>query len=225
MRASALLAALQLSDSMFPSGAYAHSSGLEALVADGEVEGVADVRALLRVHLRRRLALGDLPALLAAHAAAAAPDLALLAAVDAALTAVRLAREERAASSRVGRRLAFEAGRLAPHPALDLLAAGELDANAAVALGAAALAMGIDAQEAALLACYQFGASLVSAGLRLLRMGHGDAQAILRDCRPDMEGAVRVAGTVSWRELRPSTPQLDAAAARHERASVRLFAS
>lgn len=225
MTPAALLAALQLGDSLFPSGAFAHSGGLETLVADGEVRDAAGVRALLRSHLRHRMARAELPALLAAHAAAAAGDLGLVAGIDRALTSVKLAREERDASSRVGRRIAIEAARLAPHPALELLAAGDCPANAAVALGVAALAMRIEAPEAALLCCYTFGAGLVSAAMRLMRMGHGEAQAVLRECRPDMERAVSAAAAVSWRDLGPFTPQLDVAAARHERAVARLFAS
>jgi urease accessory protein len=214
-----------LGDSLFPSGAYAQSSGLETLVADGEIGDVARLRALLRSHLRERLALADLPALLAAHAAAAAGDLPLLAEVDRSLTAVKLAREERDASSRVGRRMAIEVGRLHPHAALEALAEGQSPANAAVALGVAAFALGIDAPEAALLACYTFGAGLMAAAMRLMRLGHGEAQSILRDCRPDMELAVVTAKAIPWRQLRPFTPQLDVAAARHERAEARLFAS
>jgi urease accessory protein UreF len=40
-----------------------------------------------------------------------------------------------------------------------------------------------------------------------------------------MEAAVRCAQAADWRDPRPCTPQLDVAAARHERAAARLFAS
>lgn len=225
----AFLAALQLGDSLFPSGAFTQSSGLEALVADGEVADVEGLRALLRTHLRCRLAAADLPVLLAAHAAAAAGDLDTVLEADRMLAAVKLVGEERAASARMGRRVAIEAARMAPEPALLAFVAavreGRSPGNAAVAQALAAQAMGIDAPAAALVACYSFAAALVSAALRLMRVGHGDAQALLRDCRPDMAVAVAAALAADWRDPRPCTPQLDVAGARHERALARLFAS
>jgi urease accessory protein len=225
----AFLAALQLGDSLFPSGAFTQSSGLETLVADGEVTGAAGLRALLRTHLRHRMARADLPILLAAHAAASAADLDAILEADRLLAAVKLSREERSASTRMGRRIAIEAARLAPGPALvaylEAIREGRAPGNAAVAQGVAAEAMGIPAAGAALLACYSFGAGLVSAALRLMRIGHGDAQAILRDCRTDMAAAVAAAQAADWRDPRPCAPQLDIAGARHERAAARLFAS
>jgi urease accessory protein len=230
MEPAALLAALQLGDSLFPSGAFAQSAGLETLVADAEVRDAAGLGALLRTHLRDRLARADLPVLLAAHAAAAAGVLDTVREADRLLVAVKLAREERVASTRMGRRIAIEAARLAPDAAVlaqyvETVAGGHSPGNAAVALGLAAQAMGIPAREAALLACYSFGSSLVSAALRLMRVGHGDAQAVLREGRPDMEAAVRCALAADWRDSRPCTPHLDVAGARHERAVARLFAS
>src|SRR4030081_1329379 len=105
MKATPLLAALQLGDSSFPSGAFTQSHGLETLVADGEVTSAADVEAVLAAHLSHRLARADLPALLASHRAATGPDLDQLEKIDEALTAVKMTREERQASARMGARL------------------------------------------------------------------------------------------------------------------------
>jgi len=61
--------------------------------------------------------------------------------------------------------------------------------------------------------------------LRLLRIGHGEAQGVLRRSHAVIERAVDDAETVPWNELRPFAPRLDLATARHERSSARLFAS
>src|ERR1700694_1517301 len=103
-----MLAALQLGDSTFPSGAFTQSYGLATLVAERAVTGAADVEAVLAAHLRHRLAKADLPALLAAHRAATETDLDLVLRIDSALTAVKMTREERQASHRMGARLISE---------------------------------------------------------------------------------------------------------------------
>jgi urease accessory protein len=227
--ASPFLAALQLGDSLFPSGAFSHSYGLEALVADGIVCDASSLGLLLGVQLREKMAVADLPALLAAHEAAGRGDEERPVQVDRALTAVKLAREDREGSARVGRRLLAECARLAPSRALSAhlrsVERGEAPGNSAVALGLATQSMGVEAPDAALVACYSFCSSVVSAAMRLLRIGHGETQAVLRSCHPVMVAAVERARRTPWTEMAPSTPELDVAYARHERAEARLFAS
>jgi urease accessory protein len=143
---------------------------------------------------------------------------------------VKLAREERAASRQVGRRLLAEGLRLAPqHSGLSQVGAeaerGTAHGNAAVAFGLAAQALGLPAEPAALVSAYAFSAGLVSAAMRLARLGHGEAQAVLLHARPDMARSLDIARTVPWDELAPFTPQLDIACARHERLGARMFAS
>src|ERR1700687_6187914 len=142
MKASPLLAALQLGDSAFPNGAFTQSYGLETLVAERAVSSASDVEAVLSSHLRHRLAKSDLPALLAAHRAATNTDVDMVIRIDAALTAIKMTREERQASHRMGARLMTKARRLAPHPILE-----SSPENAAVAFALAGLALGRSARE------------------------------------------------------------------------------
>jgi urease accessory protein len=198
-------------------------------VADGIVRDASSLGLLLGVQLREKMAVADLPALLAAHGAAERGDERGPMLVDRALTAVKLAREDRVGSARVGRRLLVECARLAPSRALAAhlraVERGEAPGNSAVALGLATQSMGVEAPDAALVACYSFCSSAVSAAMRLLRIGHGEAQAVLRSCQPVMAAAVERARRTPWTEMVPCTPQLDVASARHERADARLFSS
>ena len=186
---------------------------------------------MLAAHLRHRLARADLPALLAAHAAAAAGDVGLLPEIDTALTAVKLTREERQASVRTGTRVYAEAERLAAisSPRTRGEVGGGIalyrPGNAAVAFALAGHALGLSARESALTYAYGFASGMVSASLRLLRIGHGEAQAVLRRSHVGIEQAPDVAGTIPWDALCPSAPGLDLASARHERLPARLFAS
>jgi urease accessory protein len=237
----AWLAALQLADSQFPSGAFTQSHGLEALAADGLLGSREALVAVLEMSLRERLATADLPALLAAHSAAEGLVHAEVCEIDRLLTATKLAREEREASVRVGKRIATEAARLAaptqPSPAsgggemaalyiyIEAINGAATPGNASVAQGVAAAAMNIPARIAALGACHSLCTSLVSAAMRLTRLGHGDAQAALRQAQPAMAEAVAIAERLDWRMMRSSCFQLDIAMARHEGAQARMFAS
>jgi urease accessory protein len=195
------------------------------------VTSAADVEAVLAAHLRHRLARADLPALLAAHRAATDADLEQLAKIDEVLTAVKMTREERQASARVGARLHAEATRLSALSSprtrgeVGRGVASYQPGNAAVAFALAGHALGLSARESALTYAYSFTSGLVSASLRLLRIGHGEAQAVLRRSHARIEQAVEDAGFIPWDALCPSAPGLDLASARHERLPARLFAS
>jgi urease accessory protein len=222
----ARLAMLQLADSAFPSGAYTLSHGLETLVAEGLVRDAGELAAALEVALVSRLGRADLPALLAAwDATHIAPAIA----VDRRLTAAKLSREEREASARVGRRLAVEVERLAPSPMLEAfvraIEEGVTPGNSAVALGLAARAMAIPRREAALMAGYSFANGFLSSALRLGRIGHGEAQRLLREAGPAIVEAVDRAEATDPDDLFSCAPMFDVALARHETAPVRLFAT
>ena len=100
---------LQLSDSAFPSGRYTLSYGLEPLLQDGlltaPAAGAALV-ALLADTIRFGVAPSDGLALACSHRAVgldASADLELITEVDHRLTAVKIPREARQASTRTGR--------------------------------------------------------------------------------------------------------------------------
>lgn len=225
----ALLATLQMADSQFPSGAFSLSHGLETLVDRGVVRDADGVMQALRVSLRRRLAPTDLCALLGAHASATDGSLVAAFDIDEVLSAVKLPREEREASCRVGRRLARELARLGGGDLglgyLEAVETGGTPGNAAVAFGVGAQGMGVDARAAALACCHGFAAGFAGAAMRLGLIGHGAAQATIRSAQVDMAAAVEVASALPWREMASSGFLLDVAMAAHERAEVRMFAS
>jgi len=223
------LAALQLSDSLFPSGAFTLSSGLETMVADGVVAGPAQLAEALELLLDERLGWCDLPATLAAHDAWHAHDAAAVELIDGQLSAAKLPREEREGSERTGRRLALEVNRLLSDPVLEKwlssVAAGRSPGNLAVAQGVAGAALGIDRRQTAVLAGYNFAAAFMGAAMRLTRIGHGSVQALLLGARAAILRAVDLAEQGDWASPAPSTPQADIASARHEVAEARMFGS
>ncbi len=227
------LAALQLADSFFPTGLYAHSQGLEAMAARGWVRSAEDVRRYLDGLLDWAVMPSDGAALLDAHAAAEAGRTEEIAAVDRRLDAMKLPSELRAASRSTGRRILDEAASAGlssgPAPVFDdyrrLVEDGRAPGSAAVALGAAAWAAGIPAQDGLAVFCHGWAVGLLGAAQRLLGVTHTEAQRILRSLHGrivESGGELRGGGR---RGMTAFSPWADIASMMHEHDDVRMFAS
>ena len=231
-----LLTALQLADSFFPSGMYAHSHGLEAMVRRGLVQNPTDVAEFLENQFNWTVMLSDGVALLESCRAAAQGDLSQIVAIDELLLAMKAPTELRNASTQLGLRLLSEAGKrasLPPHPLLAeytrLVRAGNYSGhapgNGAVALGVVGQALGVDAAATLMVLCHSYAVSVLGAASRLIPFAHTDAQAILRCLHPLLE---RLSGEIwqrHWSEMWAFSPELDLAAMNHEGDEVRFFAS
>ena len=99
-----LLRLMQLTDSMFPMGAFVHSNGLETYTDAKAVRSIADLKALIKVRLEAA-GESDLVFVKEALQAAENSDLAELLELDEMLSAFRTAYEARLASIKVGRQL------------------------------------------------------------------------------------------------------------------------
>ncbi len=225
---AAFLSALQLSDTFFPTGLYTLSHGFEAFV-QAKLVSKADVEALLRDYLEQVLGPADGVALSNAHRAAEARDLGRLLEIDRRLFALKLVREPREASRRVGKRILTTAIALVPERLLaDYRAAVEAGAgpgNAAVALGAAAAILGIPRKEAVLIELYTFATSILGAAMRLIRLDHEEAQVILGRVKPLMVRVAEENMDRSPSEMRAFAPLIDIMGMAHERATIRMFIS
>jgi urease accessory protein len=175
-RSASFLAALQLADSFFPSGTYAHSQGLEGMATRGWVGNADD----LEEHLRNLLTWSILPcdgvALLNSHRAARDADLTTLADIDWRLHAMKLPEELRQASCHSGRRILDETGPLLEGRSgyrvhgefRQLVMDRETPGTGAVALGVASCAAGIDPDSTLLMFCHSFAVGALGAAQRLL---------------------------------------------------------
>ncbi len=222
------LTALQLSDSFFPTGMYTLSHGLEAFVQAGLI-AKGNLETLLQDYLENLLGPADGVALSRAHQAIEDRDLRRLMEIDRHLFAMKLVREAREASRRVGKRIVTTACHLTPNGHLEdfrtAIDAGASPGTSAVALGAVAAAFGIGRKEAMLIQLYGFTASLLGAAMRLIRLGHEEAQAILGRLRPQIVRVVQENMEKSLEEMRAFAPLIDIMGMAHERARIRLFIS
>ena len=229
-----LAALLQTADSLFPTGAYAHSGGLETLAASGVVSDASSLAAFLRGRIVPMLGQYELPYLGFALAAAGAGDLAALAALDREFGAGKLPREAREASVQIGnQRLRMLARAGSPANAGGgtaeafgaAVARGEADGHAAVVCGLQAHCQG--APVAAAMTAYFYGSlsGYCSAALKLIRIGQEGCQGVLSETLALTPATVAHALMVPREEAGWCDPALEIAAARHERAFARLFIS
>ena len=220
---------LQSSDSMFPTGAYAHSYGMEGAVQDGLIKDIADFRAFINDMVSPGLEKLELPAAAAAFTAAQDADLARLCELDQRYGAMKPSRELREATARTGRQrllLNLEiAGEPFWHDIEQARLAKRLEAYEPIVLGTQGALGQMPLDDTLGLAFYHGLTPFVNAALKLVRMGQLACQKILSEALAQTAEVVDKAKQISIEEMGWICPALDISSARHERAFSRLFIS
>jgi urease accessory protein len=227
---SATLALLQLGDSLFPSGAFAHSYGLEQLAREHVIGTPEDLRRFVESLLRQTLAPCDAVAALRAFEAAKTNDVASVIDADRALLRTKAAFELRAASLAMGRRLLDEVSAHVEAPFLheyaSLVKADRSLGTQPVTFGVVCAALEVaDAESVVASLLLVSVTAILQASMRLLPISHRDVQATLHHLRPVIATLASSVVTGDSRPLRSFQPLQDVASMRHEAASARLFAS
>jgi urease accessory protein len=215
---------LQVNDSQFPSGAYAHSLGLEELVQRGVVSKAEELGEFLHRQIVPGLLAFELPFLAQAHAAGAAGNMDTLLAMDRELDAWKLAAELRAASRRLGSRRLALVRRLAPAALLDTYAESGAPCHHLIVC-----ALELRATPAAAAQCafaYQTLSGYAYAAMKLMRLGQETAQTLVRGAMAAMVPHLTFGpATVNGARTGWFNPLLEIASMRHARATERLFIS
>lgn len=209
---------LQSADSLFPTGAYAHSLGFEQSVQ----LGASDLGVYLRERTLPALREFELPYLRFCYDAAQSRDLALLRELNAEIGATKLARETREASRQLGGRRLTALRIVFPEaPLLDALP----DAHhlTICALQAAVIGAPLDAALAAYY--YQSIAAIGAAALKLIRIGQEGVQRALAGANRQAASVIGASRLIPREPAGWFDPLLEIAAMRHERAEERLFIS
>lgn len=222
------LSSLQLADSFFPSGLYALSYGLEAFAQAGLLKP-ARLEGLLTDYLRHGVGPADGAALACAHRAAETGALEIAAEADVRLTSVKLSREAREISQRIGRQLLRTAGQVFGGALLyayaEQVSRGAAPANHAVVLGLTMAVLHIRRERALAGELYTFAASAIGSAVRLAVIDHRFAQTVLHALKPVIAEVAHIHCESRVRDIASSTPLIDIMAMRHERAELRLFMS
>jgi len=220
---------LQITDSLFPSGAFAHSYGLEGLLERNGGVDVATWRAILAEIWSTHLLRSDGLLGLRAHRAMIAGDLARVCDADRELHAMKLPRELRAASTSTGRAFLAEASAAFSIPDVGALCeqveAGTSPGNHAIVFQAVAAVLGADEHESLVTWGYQTMAQMTAALLRLGGLGHRAATSLIAGLQPVVEDGARRVLDLDPGDVASFAPLLEIASMRHERQYSRLFRS
>lgn len=220
---------LQTADSFYPTGAYAHSLGLEGLVQSGVVRDRDTLRTFLLEYALPALARTDLP--LAAQAWAAAgvePDWARLRELCFLGAALRGAREPREASRAIGRQRLALAATLRGGFAAEFnrrAVEGDWPAPACVAAVVEGRTLGAPLEAVLAAMVYAAAAGFIAASIKLLRLGQNACQTLLAEALAQTPALIADALALDAADIGAFNPWWDIAAARHETADFRLFIS
>lgn len=220
---------LQAADTMYPTGSYAHSFGLEGLVQAGAVADLPALRTFLLEHALPLLARTELPLAAEAWSAAGEPaDWDRLERTCRLAGAIRGAREPREASEAIGRQRLELAERLHGGLAAEFnrrAEAGGWPRPACVASAIEGRMAGAPCGAVLAGLVYGSAAALLAAAVKLLRLGQNAIQALLAEAMGRTPALAEIALALPLDAIGGFHPWWDIAASRHETADGRLFIS
>jgi urease accessory protein len=229
MTNSPLLSLLQLSDPTLPIGGFAHSAGLETYVQYGIVNDKKTAGNFIVAQLRQNLFYTDAAFVSLAYEAAMKNDEETLLQLDAECTAVKLPREMRVASQKLGLRLL----KIFLPLCRDVLAEGYRKnvekggaaGHYAIVFGLYAFLLGVQKKEALTAFFYTAAAGMVTNSVKLIPLGQQDGQALLFSLHPLLD-------ELSVRSLNPDRELIgfcctgfDIRSMQHEQLYSRLYMS
>ncbi len=205
---------LQLADSAFPTGAFAHSGGLEAAAQAREVNCAEDLRRFALGAIWQA-GFGALPLLRAAHEETSA-----LPALDARADAFLVNHVANRASRTQGRALLATCRRAFPDEVPELPAQ-----HLAPLWGAVFRHLGVPMVDAQRIFLWSVARGMLSAAVRLGLAGTHQAQAMLSQLAGALEEALTLCGPLELEALAQTAPLADLLQATHDRLYSRLFQS
>lgn len=223
---TALLAWLQMHEDTFPSGRSVHSNGVESWLLNNSCASVDEVCSLAITFVK--YGFGTLDAVATAHSWAATDCIELIA-IDDLLTSYKLSENARTASQACGRQLTnllFAVNFPGWSPAIEYLNAvrnGEATGNVAIVNGIAQHAFGIAQLEAVLGGIRSAYSGVLTAAVRLGRLGIMRAQQELLLHREELIRLAVAAIQTPLEQIHSAIVELEICGMQHEARSARMF--
>ena len=226
---SNLFRLFQITDSFFPSGGFAYSRGLETYVNEEIIRDRMGLEKFLRAYLTGLTAKNDALFLKLSWEAVEREELNTILRLDRLTHSMRLAKELREGSLQAGRQLLKVMRTLHSSNLLENFAAevetGKAWGHHPVVFALVCGALEIRREDSVMAYLYQTVSGIVSAGVRLIPLGHLDGQRAIEEMRPV---AMKIAGDLVpliEDDLSSFAPAIEIRAMRHECLYTRLFRS
>ena len=218
---------LQLSDSFFPTGLYATSSGLEAFSQQKKLTS-KDISQFISIYLRQVIGPSDCTALGNAYESCKKQDIASLLQTDESLYYMRLIEETRTASVRSGNQLlkcviSFSKNKKILKEYQTAISDGKATGVYPVSFGVVTASLDIAKKKAGVMYLYGFTVSIVGAALRLGILQHFEGQKIIHHLGPVILQTVLENIDRPIANMWQFAPRLDILQMNHEAMGSKMF--
>ncbi|MEM9444406.1 MAG: urease accessory UreF family protein [Verrucomicrobiota bacterium] len=221
---------LQVSDSAYPTGSFSHSYGLEGMLQIGVIKNESDLQLFIEQEIDHSLKHLELPILHHAYLSLDKGDFAELSYWDKLSGAAKQPTEFRLASTRVGKQRFRLLRDVIGAESIDSITWEKIDSalpskHLAVVSAIESWTLEIPLKVAMISYSVQNYASILTAALKLMRLGQTAIQRILHQHSKNASYLVDEAMTILPEKIGSFTPLLDIAACQHQRAFSRMFLS
>jgi len=218
---------LQLSDSFFPTGLYATSSGLEALSQTKKLK-CKDISQFISMQLQQVMGPSDCTAMGCAYESCKKKDIFSLLDADQSLYYMKLIEETRIASTRSGNQLlkcvtTFTKNKKMLKEYQIAISKGKATGVYAVSFGVVTNSLNIPKKKAGMMLLYGLTVSIIGAAMRLGILQHFEGQKIIHELGPFISNAVSENIDRPISSMWQFAPNLDILQMKHEGLSSKMF--
>ena len=224
-----LLSLLQLCDPALPIGGFSHSAGLETYVQLGLVKCKRTAEEFIRAQLSQNIFYTDAVFVSLAYDAVQGNDFETLLKLDEECTAVKLPKEMRQASQKLGLRLLKIFASFQQHVLVSnyrkAIVSGEASGHYGLAFGLLACVLDVPKKETLTGFFYNSAASVVTNCVKLIPLGQVEGQAVLFSLHQLIEALAEQCLTPNRDLIGLCCTGFDIRCMQHERLYSRLYMS